>query len=26
VRDAELTLRVPVLGTIPDYSPKKTEG
>ena len=26
VRDAEVTLRVPVLGTIPDYSPKKTEG
>ena len=26
VRDAELTLKVPVLGTIPDYSPKKTEG
>lgn len=26
VREAELTLRVPVLGTIPDYSPKKTEG
>ena len=26
VRDAELTLRVPVLGTIPDYSSKKTEG
>jgi uncharacterized protein involved in exopolysaccharide biosynthesis len=26
VRDAELTLRVPVLGTIPDYSPKQTEG
>jgi uncharacterized protein involved in exopolysaccharide biosynthesis len=26
VRHAELTLRVPVLGTIPDYSPKKTEG
>jgi capsular polysaccharide biosynthesis protein len=25
VRDAELTLRVPVLGTIPDYSSKKTE-
>jgi capsular polysaccharide biosynthesis protein len=26
VHDAELTLRVPVLGTIPDYSSKKTEG
>ena len=26
VREAELTLRVPVLGTIPDYSPKRTEG
>jgi capsular polysaccharide biosynthesis protein len=26
VRDAELTLRVPVLGTIPDYSSKKTGG
>jgi uncharacterized protein involved in exopolysaccharide biosynthesis len=26
VRDVELTLRVPVLGTIPDYSSKKTEG
>jgi uncharacterized protein involved in exopolysaccharide biosynthesis len=26
VRDAELTLRVPVLGTIPDYSSKETEG
>jgi len=26
VRDAELTLRVPVLGTIPDYSSKKTDG
>jgi capsular polysaccharide biosynthesis protein len=26
VRDAELTLRVPVLGAIPDYSSKKTEG
>jgi capsular polysaccharide biosynthesis protein len=26
VRDAELTLRVPVLGTIPDYSTKKTGG
>jgi capsular polysaccharide biosynthesis protein len=26
VRDAELTLRVPVLGTIPDYSSKRTEG
>jgi capsular polysaccharide biosynthesis protein len=26
VRDAELTLRVPVLGTIPDYSSKGTEG
>jgi capsular polysaccharide biosynthesis protein len=26
VRDAELTLRVPVLGTIPDYSSRKTEG
>ena len=26
VRDAELTLRVPVLGTIPDYSSKKSEG
>ncbi|HEX6710626.1 MAG TPA: Wzz/FepE/Etk N-terminal domain-containing protein [Rubrobacter sp.] len=26
VRDAELTLRTPVLGTIPDYSSKGTEG
>jgi capsular polysaccharide biosynthesis protein len=26
VRDAELTLRVPVLGTIPDYSRNRTEG
>jgi uncharacterized protein involved in exopolysaccharide biosynthesis len=26
VRDAELTLRVPVLGTIPDYSSKNTGG
>ena len=26
VRDAELTLRVPVLGTIPDYSLKRFEG
>ncbi|CAN5685256.1 N/A [soil metagenome] len=26
VRDAELTLRVPVLGAIPDYSSKRTEG
>jgi capsular polysaccharide biosynthesis protein len=26
VRDAELTLKVPVLGSIPDYSPKRTEG
>jgi capsular polysaccharide biosynthesis protein len=26
VRDVELMLRVPVLGTIPDYSSKKTEG
>ncbi|CAN5817715.1 N/A [soil metagenome] len=26
VRDAELTLRAPVLGTIPDYSQKRTEG
>jgi capsular polysaccharide biosynthesis protein len=26
VRDAELTLRAPVLGTIPDYSSKGTEG
>jgi capsular polysaccharide biosynthesis protein len=26
VRDAELTLRVPVLGTIPDYSSKRIEG
>lgn len=26
VRDAELTLRVPVLGSIPDYSSKRTEG
>jgi uncharacterized protein involved in exopolysaccharide biosynthesis len=26
VRDAELTLRVPVLGTIPDYSSRRTEG
>ena len=26
VRDAELTLRVPVLGTIPDYTSKKTDG
>ena len=26
VRDAELTLRVPVLGSIPDYSSKKSEG
>jgi capsular polysaccharide biosynthesis protein len=26
VREAELTLRVPVLGTIPDYSSKRTEG
>jgi capsular polysaccharide biosynthesis protein len=26
VRDAELTLRVPVLGTIPDYSSKRTDG
>ena len=26
VRDAELTLRAPVLGAIPDYSPKRTEG
>jgi capsular polysaccharide biosynthesis protein len=26
VRDAELTLKVPVLGTIPDYSPERTEG
>jgi capsular polysaccharide biosynthesis protein len=26
VRDAELTLRVPVLGAIPDYSSKKTGG
>ena len=26
VRDAELTLRVPVLGTIPDYSPASPEG
>jgi capsular polysaccharide biosynthesis protein len=26
VRDAELTLRVPVLGTIPDYSSKKIGG
>jgi capsular polysaccharide biosynthesis protein len=26
VRDAELSLRVPVLGAIPDYSSKKTEG
>ncbi len=26
VRDVELTLRVPVLGAIPDYSSRKTEG
>jgi hypothetical protein len=26
VRDAELTLRAPVLGTIPDYSPASSEG
>jgi hypothetical protein len=26
VRDAELTLRAPVLGTIPDYSSKGIEG
>jgi len=26
VRDAELTLRAPVLGTIPDYSPAEGEG
>lgn len=26
VRDAELTLRAPVLGAIPDYSPKRTDG
>jgi capsular polysaccharide biosynthesis protein len=26
VRDAELTLKVSVLGSIPDYSPKRTEG
>lgn len=26
VRDAELTLRVPVLGTIPDYSSKRAQG
>jgi capsular polysaccharide biosynthesis protein len=26
VRDAELTLKVPVLGTIPDYSPERAEG
>jgi capsular polysaccharide biosynthesis protein len=26
VRDAELTLRAPVLGTIPDYSRNRTEG
>jgi uncharacterized protein involved in exopolysaccharide biosynthesis len=26
VRDAELTLRVPVLGTIPDYSSRRTAG
>lgn len=26
VRDAELTLKVPVLGAIPDYSAKSTEG
>ena len=26
VREAELTLRVPVLGTIPDYSSQRTEG
>ncbi len=26
VRDAELTLRAPVLGTIPDYSQKRIEG
>ena len=26
VRDAELTLRAPVLGTIPDYSSKRIEG
>lgn len=26
VRDAELTLKVPVLGSIPDYSSKRTEG
>ena len=26
VRDAELTLRAPVLGTIPDYSPASPEG
>jgi capsular polysaccharide biosynthesis protein len=26
VRDAELTLKVAVLGSIPDYSPKRTEG
>jgi len=26
VRDAELTLKVPVLGTIPDYSSERTEG
>ena len=26
VRDAELTLKVPVLGTIPDYSPERSEG
>ena len=26
VRDAELTLRVPVVGTIPDYSSRRTEG
>jgi capsular polysaccharide biosynthesis protein len=26
VRDAELTLKVAVLGSIPDYSPERTEG
>jgi hypothetical protein len=26
VRDAELTLKVSVLGSIPDYSPERTEG
>ena len=26
VRDAELTLRVPVLGAIPDYSSKRAHG